>query len=215
MRLGCLLPIVSIALVVGGGQGLYTVVTNRKPTEVTIQDFLKQAPDAKWIKVTGGELDTVNSVYNSGITKGDAKEIYVPVVPDGVDSTKEPIQLLLLTKDPELVSFINESRKLDEGTTTEEQAMEFMAKNLAKLRPARDVEGLVQFGIDSDDKKRKKIKALYNNLAEDAIILEDGKKPEAGQSAFLLLGGLGLGGFLASRSMKKSSPPPMPPAGPA
>ncbi|QJE97801.1 hypothetical protein [Luteolibacter luteus] len=212
MRLGCLLPLISVVLVVGGAQGFYTVFSNRKPVEVSIQDFLKQVPDAKWIKVTGGQLDTIHAVYNAGITqKSEAREIYVPVVAPGSDSSSEPIKLLLLTKDPQLVKFINDGNKLDESLS-EEQALEFMLKNVDKLRPARDVQGLVQFGIDSNDKRRRKIADLYKNLADDAVILEDGKKPDIAQASFFLFGGLALGGVLALRSFKKSSPPPLPPA---
>lgn len=203
MRLGCLLPLASIALVCFGAQGLYTVATNRKPVEISIQDFQKQASpgDKKWLKITGGELDTLNSVYNSGSGNEDAKEIYVPVVAPGEDSTKTPIRLLLLTKDPELVSFINEGRKIDESSPT--KALEFAAKNASKLRPKRDIEGLVEFGLDSDDKKRAKIDKLYTNMDPKAIILKDGDKPSLGKAGIMMGIGLVLGFFSLRGFVKK------------
>ena len=208
MRLGCLLPLISIGLLIGVGQGVYTYLGNRKAVEISISDFIKQPPSGKWLKVTGGQLDTLNAVYTSGRTKGgDAKEIYLPVVPPGSDSSKDTIHLLLLTKDPELVQFINDSRKFDETEATEEQAAAFLAANTARFRPLRDVEGLVQFGIASDGKKEDKMRKLYGNLASDAVILEDGKKPSAGQGFGMLAAGLLLAGFLARRSTRKTPDP--------
>ncbi len=206
MRLGCLPALIAIGLTIGGGQGIYTVMTNRKPVEISIQDLMKRPPEAKWLKVTGGELDTLNSVYKSGFGKGDATEIYVPVIPPGTASGDGLIRLLLLTKDPELVNFINEAKKMDETAATETEALQFALKNMEKLRPQRDVEGLVEFGIESNDKKRDKIGKIYGNLAAEFLILEDGKKPETTRSAIFLAIGLGLGAFLIRRSMKKPEP---------
>ncbi len=202
-RLGCLLPLVSLALIGFGAQGAYTVATNRQPVVVSIQDFQKQQGigDKKWLKITGGELDTLNSVYNSGTGSEDAKEIYVPVVVPGEDSTKSPIRLLLLTKDPELVSFINEGRKIDGSSPG--KALEFAAKNASKLRPKRDVEGLVEFGLDSDDKKRAKINKLYANMDPKALILQDGEKPSLGKAIGMMVGGLLLGLFSLRGFVKK------------
>jgi len=221
MRLGCLLPIASAALLFAGGQGFYTVATNRKPVEISIQDFNKQPPGAKWLKVTGGELDTFNSVFPSRAGSKEAKEIYVPVVAPGEDSTKGTIRLLLLTKDPELVNFVNESNKIDDGTLTPDKAMEFAAKHADKIHPKRDVEGLVQFGIDDDSKKRDKMGKLYPNMDSDAIILKDGEKPDWGKSIIFLVIGLVLGLISVRGLFKKQDPaqptqqppPPMPSAG--
>ncbi|WP_035614793.1 hypothetical protein [Haloferula sp. BvORR071] len=217
MRLGCLLPLLSLGLLALGGQGLYTIATNRKPLEISIQDFYKQTPDAKWLKVTGGELDTLNSVFTSRTSGSDAKEIYVPVVAPGEDSTTGNIRLLLLTKDPELVGFINEGRKIEAGGGSPEKAIEFAAKNADKLRPKRDVEGLVQFGIESDSKKRDKVAKLYPNLDSNAAIIEDGKRPDLAQASLmtalgLLLGALVVRGHLKKAEPQPQGPPPMPPA---
>lgn len=178
--------------------------------EVSIAEFMAKTPDAKWLRVTGGELDTLNSVYPTGISKGDAKEIYVPVMEPGNDSTEGAIKLLLLTKDPELVGLVNEAKQVDDDPSPE-RLKTFLASRAAQLRPQKSVEGLVQFGIQSDSKRRAKIGKIYANLASDAVILEDGKKPSPGKGSVLVLGGLGLGGVLLRRG-KKSSPPPMPPA---
>lgn len=221
MRLGCLLPLVSIAFIIGGGQSVYTGIKNRKPTDITLEELIRSKPENEWLNVTGGVLDTMNSAYTSTLGVGDAKSIYVPLVPKDVDSSEGTIHMLVLTKDAELVGFTNEARKMEESKADDASAMEFILKNRAKMRVERPIMGLVQFGMTSNDKKTRKIRALYDNLAEDAIILEEGEKPSAGQGAIMLLAGLGLGGFLIMRAAKSPSaaaagtPPPMPPRAPA
>lgn len=214
MRLGCLLPLVSLAMILGGGQSVYTAVRNREPANVTIDSIVAKKPDAKWLKISEGVLDTANSSYVSGITGGDAKSIYVPLVPKDTDSTETTIHVLVETKDPELLGFTNEMKNLDKQNVSEEKAAEFIVQNLSKLRVQRPVEGLVKFGIDSGGKKERKIRKLYHNLAPDTIILAEGEKPSMAVGVVMLLLGLGLGVILLLSGGKKASPaagpPPLP-----
>ena len=208
MRLGCLLPLVSIVLVFGGGQSVYTAVKNRKPTEIAITDLIARKPSAEWLNIGGGVLDTTNASYTSAFGAGEAKSIYVPLVAPGTMSTEGEIHVLVLTKDPDLLRVTNEARKLDDSKAPEAAAAEFLLKNLDQLQVARSVQGLVKFGIEADDKKTRKIRKLYGNLAKDVVILEEGKSPSAAQGIAFLVAGLVLGGFLMRSFARKSAPPP-------
>jgi hypothetical protein len=208
MRLGCLLPLVSIVLVFGGGQSVYTAVKNRKPTEIAITDLIARKPSAEWLNIGGGVLDTTNASYTSAFGAGEAKSIYVPLVVPGTVSTEGEIHVLVLTKDPDLLRVTNEARKLDDSKAPEAAAAEFLLKNLDQLQVARSVQGLVKFGIEADDKKTRKIRKLYGNLAKDVVILEEGKSPSAAQGIGFLVAGLLLGGFLMRSFARKSAPPP-------
>jgi hypothetical protein len=115
-----------------------------------------------------------------------------------------PIHVLVLTKDPDLVKFTNDSRKLEKSGSTDAATKEFLLKNFERLRVARDVEGVVQFGISSGGKEESKIRALYQNLADDALILEEGEKPSVLASILMMAGGLLVGGFLVMSSMRKA-----------
>jgi hypothetical protein len=218
MRLGCLLPLVSIALIIGGGQSVYTGLKNRKATAIGIDALIASKPAAEWLRVQGGVLDTMNSAYPSAFGVGEATSMYLPLVPPGTDSSEATIHVLVLTKDPQLLEFTNQARKFDEPTSPKGAAKEFLLKNLDKLHVARTVEGLVQFGIDANDKQTRKIRKLYSNLADDAIILEEGKTPSTGTGFGMLAAGLVLGGVLVASGRRKQSPaggampPPMPPA---
>ncbi len=197
-------------MIIGGGQSVYTAVRNREPANVTIDSIVGKKPDAKWLKISDAVLDTANSSYVSGITGGDAKSIYVPLVPKDTDSTETTIHVLVETKDPELLGFTNEMKDLDKQNVSEEKATEFIMQNLSKLRVQRPVQGLVKFGIDSGGKKERKIRKLYNNLAPDAIILAEGEKPSMAVGAIMSLLGLGLGAILLLSGGKKAGPPPLP-----
>ena len=195
MRLGCLLPLVAIVLVIGGGQSVYTGLKNRKPTEIDIKDFIAKKPDNEWLIIKGGVLDTTNSAYTSGFASKEVQTIYVPLVPPDVDSSEELIHVLVLTKDPGLLDFTNQARKFEEEATLTGSAEKFLIENMNKLYVARPVEGLVQFGIEADDKKTRKVRKLYGNLAKDAVILEEGERPSAAKGAGMLIAGLVLGGI--------------------
>jgi hypothetical protein len=204
MRIGCFLPLIAIGLLIGGGQGIYTAVTNPKPKEIGIDEVAQQKPDAKWLRITGGVLDNANSAYTSAFGVGEASQVYIPLVGRTQDSTKLPIHVLVLTKDPDLVKFTNDSRKLEKSGSTDAATKEFLLKNFERLRVARDVEGVVQFGISSGGKEESKIRALYQNLADDALILEEGEKPSVLASILMMAGGLLVGGFLVMSSMRKA-----------
>lgn len=215
MRLGCLLPVISVGLVIIGGQSVYTGLKNRKPTEVGIEALVAKKPSAEWLIIKDGVLDTMNSAYSSSFGVGDAHSVFVPLVPPKTDSSETKIHVLVMTKDPALVKFTNQAREFDKPGASETAAHEFILKNLDKMRVARTVQGLVKFGVEADDKETRKIRKLYNNLAADAIILEEGEEPSVFRGVVMFLVGLILGGvLLMSYTRKQATPASPPPLGP-
>jgi hypothetical protein len=203
-------------MIIGGGQNLYTSLANRSVTEVGIDSLIREPPTAKWLRITGGELDTRNSSYSSMLGAGAVTEMYVPLVPPGTDSEKATIHVLVLTKDAELLAFTNQARELEKNKATDEVMQAFILRNVDKLHPARTVEGLVKFGIESSSKDEDKMRELYSNLDPKVVLLEEGAKPSLGFGLAMFTGGLLLGGFLIGRARKKASPglPAGPPATP-
>lgn len=208
MNIKLLLPLASLAMIIGGGQSLYTALTNRAPADVDVAAAYKTSPDGKWLRLHQGVLHTMEAGYTSTLGVGDAQEIYVPLLPPGQDPQAGKIKILVKTSDPDLLAFTNEGRKFKENAQPTE-VVAFLAKNMDKVRVQRDVEGLVQYGIDNG-KKESKIRRLFDNLDKDAFIIEEGAKPSMGQGAGLLAAGLALGGFLIRRVAR--STPAAPPA---
>jgi hypothetical protein len=165
---GLIRLIIPIALLWGGGQGLYTALTNRQPHSVTFAEYARTKPDKKWVELKETQL---------------VSEVYIPMhAPGEADDAK--VQALLLTKDKEVIDLVKQLRALP----NEKAVIEFVAKNHERVFPQRTVSGMVQFGIDSDSKKRRKIEKLDANLAGDFAVIEEGKKPGAIGSFFLFAG---------------------------
>jgi hypothetical protein len=249
MKLGCLLPILAIGLVAVGGQGLYVGMTNRTPTVMTYQEFLQKKPTTGWIEISDARLNLLSAIHESNRFTGTIKKVYIPIGSSaagelGGDAT---IHLLLLTKDDAVLNTLKnleattgggggllgrlkeraEARrkpeaapKADAGDAATEKALRFMVENQDKLVMDRPVRGLLQFGLDSKSRDRRKIQALDANIAPDFAVLEDGAQPELAGSAFMVIAGLGLAGLYLARFVRAggSSPPAPsesgPPAGP-
>jgi hypothetical protein len=231
MKLGCILPIVVIALLVGGLQGLYVGLTNRTPTSMTYQEFLQKKPSSGWIEISDARLNLLSAIHESNRLTGAIKKVYIPVgspaSSDGAGDDK--IHLLLLSKDEAILKTVNDlkaatggggglagrlkrradaSQKRDTGTETPSRndeagnALRFMLENRDKVFINRPVRGLLQFGLDSKSRDRRKIQALDSDIAPDFAVLEDGEQPQLATSALMLIGGLGLGVLLLARGLK-------------
>lgn len=208
MKAGCLLFILSIGLIWGGGQGTYTSLTNRTIHEYSIGEYLKTKPDDKWIRITGGVIDMGEMSYSSGRLAGKIKELYVPVVaPDAKSDT--PVHILFHTEDPKLLQTAETIR----GLKTETEALRFAVEHPELLSIPQTVEGLIEFGIDVREKELMKLKSLNPNLSKDFVILKHGEQPKFFFSFGLFLCGLLLLGwqFKAVFSKKSESPAPPPP----
>ena len=214
MKLGCFLTLITVALLWGGGQALYIAVTNRNPTELTCGDYLRTKPSATWVKMTNARIFLTEAMYKESI--GRVEELYIPVRPANGDGS-ETCRILLATRDPELIAANERLRALESrpGKLTEADIEGFIR--------LREIQGLVRFGVDLNDKERKKLASLGGNLTPDFVIIDEGKKPDLLKGAGLFAGGLVLSAFLVWRLLKpraastipiasSGNPPPTPPA---
>jgi hypothetical protein len=147
----------------------------------------------------------------------------------GADAGDDKIHLLLLTKDEAILKTLKDMEAVTGGgggllqrlkhrvdakrkgkvesepskkDDVAENAFRFLVENRDRVFIDRPVRGLLQFGLDSRSRDRRKIQGLNPDIAPDFAVLEDGAKPEVGASAFMLLAGLGLGGWLLARARK-------------
>jgi hypothetical protein len=231
VKLGCLLPILAIGLIAMGGQGLYVGVTNRTPTVMTYEEFLQKKPSSGWIEVSDARLDLLSAIHQSNRFTGTIKQVYIPVRSSAEKERAgdDKIYLLLLTKDEAILKTLKDmeavtggggglvgrlkqrveaKRKGKDGSepatkdSDVENALRFLVENRDRVLIDRPVRGLLQFGLDSKSRDRRKIQGLNPDIAPDFAVLEDGAKPEVGMSAFMVIAGLGLGGWLLSRARK-------------
>lgn len=211
LRLGMLRLFLPIALLWGGGQSLYTALTNRQPLAMTFADYVQKRPSAKWVELKDVEWDLMDSVY-SGFA-GNVSKVYVPLRAAG-DESKGKVQVLLLTREPEVIKLLEDLKAAPKDSAVPR----VVAEKLELMYAARTVRGLVMFGIDSNDKERRKIAKLSDNLAEDFTVIEEGKKPEAGLAIVMCVLAVLAVWLCWLKSWGKSPsgglPPPLPPAPP-
>ena len=179
IRFGLIRLIIPIALLIGGGQGLYTALTNRQPYSATFAEYIRTKPDNKWVELKETQLDMLGSI-SMGIA-GAVSEVYIPMrVPGEANDAK--IQALLLTKDPAVIETFKQLKAL----SNPKDMADYVEKNREQLFPKRTVSGLTKFGIDSDSKKRDKIAKLDPRLSGEFAVIEEGKTPELALSIVLL-----------------------------
>jgi hypothetical protein len=114
-------------------------------------------------------------------------QVYIPI--SGTASSSDgKARALFATKDQSVIALVTEMRKVkDDG-----EALKFAAMNIQRLFPKRDVQGLVRFGINMEDKERTKLAELNPNLDPNFIVIDDGEQPEWLLSSVLFAIGLAL-----------------------
>lgn len=208
MRLGCAALLAGAFLLYAGLHGLYTAVKNPTPTEITYDEYAEEKPSAEWLKLTECMLDVPDYAYAE--TGGAIKEMYIPLRSPSDQDNEGKILVLLLTSDEEWLTIGNEMKELPEGD--EGAMLAYMIKNAAKMYPTRDVQGVLQFGINSDSDDRKQLAGLFDNMDPDFVVLEHNAEPSLGASVFmtalglvLILGVIGIG--IATRSNEDETHP--------
>ena len=210
MRAGCLGLFIAVALLCGGGQMLYTSLKNRQPLTVTVKEYIAHRPNAEWVHLTDTHVDLAECA-TSGFA-GAISELYIPVRAPGEDRGKQ-VHVLLRTKNSELVSLMTE---LKAAAGNPARMAKVVAAHTTLLSGPREVTGLVQFGISSDDKTRSKLAGLHMNLTPDFVIIADGEVPSLGRGLALFGGGMVLGFFMLRRKAPAPTsglrpPPDLPP----
>lgn len=205
MRAGCLGFLFTIALLWGGGQLLYTSLKNRQPVTMTAKEYLAHRPSAEWVHLTAAHVDPAEGATIGFL--GTVSELYIPVRSPG-DNPGKPVTVLFHTKNAQLVSLMREVGRTKDNPAAQTK---ILAENAKVLFGPREIMGLVQFGIEADDKNRRKLVNLGMNLSKDFVIIADGETPNLAQGLIMTIGGLALGFFLLRRSApSRAAPPPLP-----
>lgn len=202
IRLVLFLVGITIACFWKGGQELYTALTNRRPTAISYEEYLKTKPKAAWLMLTNCALDLSRAASHTYQGAERPYELFVPVSSRAL-MDDEKIAVMVATKNPRLIDTVMEMKTLKSETEQETWAI----KNHERLFPMDDVQGLVRFGLDMKESERRKIAELDKNIVADFIILNDGAKPSLTAGlGFCAIGAAALaGGFLMVRSRREAS----------
>ena len=187
MRPGCLGLILSVALLIGGGQGFYTALKNRQPVTMTVKDYLAHRPSGEWVHLKDAHCDLAECAV-SGYA-GTIQELFIPVRVPG-ENPESKVNVLLKTKDAQMVAAMVSLKAAAKDPAAQAKVI---ANNYKVLSGPKEISGLVEFGINADDKKRANLAGLHMNLASDFVIIADGEQPSTVGSLCMLAGGAFIG----------------------
>ncbi len=188
-----------IGLLWVSGQGFYEAWSYKAPVTEPCDAALAGAPRSGWVHFTGCRVNVMEATY---MTRGSGEvtdEIYLVLAPRGASAT-QPVHYLLATKDPDVIAVVKEMAAID---GKDKRALYgFLAKNITRLVRDKDVIGMPQTWLDRSNKTDKRLRESNKNLADDFVILDEGRQPGSVGSAlgalggavvaFLFLGALGL-----------------------
>lgn len=204
---GCLLIIITLGLLWGGGQEIYTSIRNQKPLVMTCQEYLDQRPSSEWVTLTDARLDFLNSAVLKSKLGDRTKEVFIPLKGKN-DNPERAIQLLLASDSAETISLMDTmSVALEKAKTPADVSPDI----LEKFREVKTVSGLIRFGINADSRTEEKLAKLGLPLAADYVMLNEGKSPSAVTGLIMFGLGLLLVGYQVRKALaapNDTAPPP-------
>jgi hypothetical protein len=204
MRLGCIGLLVGIALTWGGGQQLYENLSVGERVDIAYADLVAQSPGVGWYRVTDATWQLVDAgIITTDFSNGANGSIYAPVFPAGQTAQDTPIKVLLHRENQEEAQLLESL--LDDP---DPQHVEQVIATDPAFAQGRPVEGMIEFGINSDSNDIDAIKEAFgDSLADEYIVITDGARP-AGYLWPLaaLLAGLALLGYMLSGLLKPAEP---------
>lgn len=201
-----------------GARGVYTAATNHTPTVVSYEQCLKSRPEARWLRVTNGELDVLHTCWLT--RRGGDKSLeqsttyYVPLrEPNSFDGQ---VCILVKTTDPAIKQVLTEGNAAT--SQSDAVAKAWVLKNLKRIYRREDVEGVVTSSWDLESTVRAALAKAEVNLPDDYLVLDVDQRPSFVLSGVSLVTGLALLGLVGvtvlpkreeERPVKKA-PPPVP-----
>lgn len=186
-------PIITLALLIGGGQGVYTAMQNKQPTTYSINAInSNNMPKEKWLTLTNCNFNLTESVYfESALGNGLAKEIYTPL-----HSENDSIVVFVAQKTQGLLDVFN----LINTQTDIDKRNHYITKYKDQIfQENLTYSGVVRYGIDLDNKQWRQLSQTSNLVAKNFLILDYNTKPSSGMSYFML----GVGVIFAFISIKR------------
>lgn len=184
-KLWGLLIFVPIALWWAGGQALYTVVKNRSPAVLTVDEFATQRSDAKWLQLTG-ILDISQAVDLKMLGPEFASEIFVPLLSERASPESEVVAMVSMNA-PRAIELYKQMERIREerGEVARNQ---FVENHRSELMRPREIVGSVRYGINMDSGDLRKMKRRHGRLAEHVVVIDEGKRPDGLSIGLLPLG---------------------------
>lgn len=185
IRLVLLVGALLIFLFASGGHDIYTAAVDKQPVTLTLHDFIAKKPESHWLVLKDCTLDYTEASTKK--SKGRITEVYVPVT-DPKGPKEQKVHVLLSMESARDIAVVEAM----EGFKTEDDVVKYNKAHPNTLIQTRDVEGLVEYGVDLNESTRKELADLNKNTDPDFILLRDGQRPDMGTGIAKVLGGFAL-----------------------
>ena len=178
------LVLISLPLLLHGGEGLYLVLANPEIEEISCDDYLDLGAQGSWLRVTGCHLDYLNAGYRDGsngvlarILPGSEgiSELLFPVRRSSED-LKEPVRLVVSTRDP-MVLAIAERAFSTNGGKDQESFLVTMLQVVTAMHASKEVDGVLR-GPLQRLWTRRSIAAMGAPLAENFAVMDLHRRPD-------------------------------------
>jgi len=175
---------------------------NQSPQSLTISQLEESGAPQEWLDVRAGYLDLDRAISTSGSVEMEA--LLVPLVahPD-----QERILVLVETRDPNFLQLFKDYHFFTD-TIPEKQA--FRQKHAEIFKGRRDITGMLVAGLIARGNQQKLLKLAKQtglDMAEDVIVLSEGKEPGKWRGGFFTV--IGLLGMIRVFTYKKQETPPV------
>jgi len=159
--------------------------TNPSPQPIEISALEGSGAPREWLAVSGGFQDLDRAISTSGTVELEA--LLVPLLghPD-----QQRIRIMVETRDESLLQLFKDYYFFTD-TLPEKRA--FRARHDAEFRGRRDVTGMLVSGLIARGNRQKLIKLARQtglDVADDVILLSEGKEPGRWRGLFFTLVGL-------------------------
>ena len=166
------LLLVSIPLLVHGGDGLYHALRSRSQVAVACDAFTANRPSSHWVRITGCDVDYLRAGYHE--SGGQIRELFLPLTPPAVPAN-QPVSLVVATSDPAVLeSAASAVRGAEAGDQNAYLAA--MLEVVTTMGAAREVQGMVRSPLEMF-RSRRALAALNAPLADDAVVVDLDRRP--------------------------------------
>jgi len=194
---------ICLVLLYLGINDLLLWLNNQAPQAITISQLEESGASKEWLKIKAGYLDLDRAISTSGSVEMEALLIPLVTHPD-----QQRILVMVETRAPELLQIFQEYHFFTD-TVPEKQA--FRSKYAAAFKGQRDVTGMLIAGLivrGNQQKLMKLAKQTGLDVANDVILLSEGKEPGKWRGVFFTVIGL-LGLFkVLTRKRERRQPAP-------
>jgi hypothetical protein len=184
------LLLLSLPLLAHGGEGMYYATRNRQVTTVTCPQVMVSAPEARWLRVVGCDIDYTHPAFTESGDRITGMYFAMRMRNERHDA---PVSLVAATRDPQVLAVAQQA--LGNGAALDEEAFTIaMLRVVDILRAAREVDGYARGGIVERLLVRRTLAGFSAPLAPDVIVLDLHARPtfvrpgiEIGAGLLLLL----------------------------